>query len=575
MQKENYKKKTHLEWIEDKFRNYKIKEKLFRSFNVTMGIFIVSVIMGLIAVGIMGNSFKSFYNKPYKNSRTQMEIRKCLQQVEKNVLLATMTDDKTLSDEYLGNANNFSNKVTEGVDFLEKNFPDKELVNKLKSLRDKQYTSKEELINLVREGKKEEAKKYYASEYEEQITNLEQVLIEIGEYADNRAKKAYNNSVIVQIVIFVVLILMSIIGTLCCYNISKALINVFSKPMKELEETALKLENGELNINIEYESDDEFGKLADSFRKTTYFLKTIVTDINNTLYSVANADFTVESECSEQYKGDFESTKESIDSIIEALNKTFNDILVSTDQVSNSSQQVSKASQDIAVGATEQATGIEELTALVGEINEKVKTAADNADHTKNIVRNLGSEIEDSNRQVESIVSAMDEIQSSSQNIKEIINTISGIAEQTNMLALNAAIEAARAGESGKGFAVVADQVRRLAEDCTKSAQDTGALIEISVKCVNEGIKLVDDTATSLKQIVKNSEEAVGLVDNIAVISREQSQAIEQINGGLNTIVDVVQSNSAISEESAAASEELSHQAKVLEEMVSRVKLQK
>lgn len=145
------------------------------------------------------------------------------------------------------------------------------------------------------------------------------------------------------------------------------------------------------------------------------------------------------------------------------------------------------------------------------------------------------------------IVLAMGEIEEASKNIKDIITTIDDIAEQTNLLALNAAIEAARAGESGKGFAVVAEEVRKLAEESSNAVRQTAELIENSMASVERGKQVVDITAKSLMDVVKNAQNAVKLVDEITVTTEEQLASIEQINGGIGQIVDVVQANSAIS----------------------------
>ncbi|CAI3657270.1 methyl-accepting chemotaxis protein, partial [Clostridium neonatale] len=209
----------------------------------------------------------------------------------------------------------------------------------------------------------------------------------------------------------------------------------------------------------------------------------------------------------------------------------------------------------------------------MGEITEKVKNSTGHAKKTNQIVNELGLHIEESNKKMTEMVSAMNEIEASSMNIKEIINTIDSIAEQTNLLALNAAIEAARAGEAGKGFAVVAEEVRKLAEESSQAVKDTANLIENSIKSVNNGKEIADTTAVSLEDVVEHTKEAVQLVDNITKLSEEQAISIEQINGGIDQIADVVQSNSAIAEESAAASEELSAQAETLEVMISRFEL--
>ncbi|CAI3657202.1 methyl-accepting chemotaxis protein, partial [Clostridium neonatale] len=209
----------------------------------------------------------------------------------------------------------------------------------------------------------------------------------------------------------------------------------------------------------------------------------------------------------------------------------------------------------------------------MGEITEKVKNSTGHAKKTNQIVNELGLHIKESNEKMTEMVTAMDEIEDSSKNIKEIINTIDSIAKQTNLLALNAAIEAARAGEAGKGFAVVAEEVKKLAEESSQAVKDTAELIESSIKSVNNGKEIADTTAVSLEDVVEHTKEAVQLVDNITKLSEEQAISIEQINGGIDQIADVVQSNSAIAEESAAASEELSAQAETLEVMISKFKL--
>jgi len=371
-----------------------------------------------------------------------------------------------------------------------------------------------------------------------------------------------------------VLIFISIISIILVIGISVSIYKTANKifnPLNKISLFANEVSEGNLSGLIEIESDDEIGKVAKAFNDTIHNLRGYIEDIDNTLQSMSNGnlDITIDYE----YKGDFIGIKNSLINIVSSMNETFKEIKEATAQVKGGSDQVAQTAQTLSQGAAEQASGIEELTASISEINEKVQNANKDSKNTNEIVKNLGNQIEQSNEKMEQMILAMNEIEISSKNIKEVMTTIDNIAEQTNLLALNAAIEAARAGDSGRGFAVVAEEVRTLAEESSQAVKNTAQLIENSMRSVANGKEIADTTAISLKVVAKHANEAIKLVDNITNLSEEQAISIEQIDGGIEQIADVVQSNSAISEESAAASEELSAQAETLEAMVDRFKL--
>lgn len=394
--------------------------------------------------------------------------------------------------------------------------------------------------------------------------SLADLNVQLGNQASTDLSNQSTTTVLVNfLIIFAAIVISIIFAVIVARSIAKNIIQV--------RDAAARLAQGDLNIDIHSDTKDEVGEMTRSFASSAEMIKRYIHDLSRGLGKIAKGNFDIAPE--ETYIGDFKQMEEALSTIVMSLSQTLGQINQAADQVSSGSDQVSSGAQALSQGATEQASSVEELAATIAEISQQVQSTAVNATEANNQVLAADSEVNSCNRQMQDMIGAMSEISQKSGEIGKIIKTIEDIAFQTNILALNAAVEAARAGAAGKGFAVVADEVRNLASKSAEAAKNTTALIESSVKAVDNGKKIADETAASLISVVSSTQNVTSAVDKISAAASEQANSIAQVTMGIDQISSVVQTNSATAEESAAASEELSSQAQLLKALVSKFQL--
>lgn len=366
-------------------------------------------------------------------------------------------------------------------------------------------------------------------------------------------------------------VIITIISLIVACIVILTLAGSISRPIISVAHAANEIANGNFDVEIDHRSSDEIGSLAESMRRMVTSTKAIIEDTARGLHEISTGNFDI---CPQaEYIGIFRDIEAPMHNIIVDLSETMTKIKQSAEQVSSGSDQVAGGAQALAQGATEQASSVQELSASINEVSEQIKRNAANASEVNSLAESSSIKLNSSSQQMDMMMGAMAEISDSSSEIGKIIKTIEDIAFQTNILALNAAVEAARAGAAGKGFAVVADEVRNLATKSSEAAKQTNVLIEGSLKSVENGVKIAGETAKSLSEVVSGSLAMGEMIVKISQASVEQANSISQINIGVEQISSVVQTNSATSEQSAAASEELNGQAGLMRELVGKFRV--
>jgi methyl-accepting chemotaxis protein len=369
-----------------------------------------------------------------------------------------------------------------------------------------------------------------------------------------------------------------VIVMLCCAILLTAICIIIAlsitRPLKRLDAAVGKLADGELDVVVETNGRDEVAEVGANVERIVERLREYILyidEISSVLYQIGKGNLVFS--LHQEYVGEFSKIKEALLNIRSTLTETLTSIAVSADQVNSGADQIASGAQALAQGATEQASSVQELSTAVQELSSQATMEAEKAVDAGRFLEQIKDEVEKSNMQMDTMRKAMEDISLQSTSIRTIIKTIDDIAFQTNILALNAAVEAARAGSAGKGFAVVADEVRSLAGKSAEAAQKTNELIENSVQAVKRGEELTGLTADSLQIVSDGTKQVADTIEAVAAAYHDQADKLVEISRGVDQISDVVQTNSATAEESAAASEELSGQASMMHRQISQFKL--
>lgn len=559
--------------MEEFYRKLKVGTKLKYAFTTVIVTLAIAVVVSLVSIVKMNVDTYKFYKEAYANSTLQMEIRKDIQLVGKYILWSMTTDDASSTQSYSNLAQKYADQVGKNVTALEKSYNDKKKVAELKDAIEELKKQRAAVVELAKRNKNDEALALFNSDYNDATEKIQDILVDIGKVASAEAKSQYTSARVTGLVSIILMILIGA-GTVAFSTVIRTTITgIMLKPIQELESAAEKLKAGQLDVEINYESPDELGKLAGNFRQACKTLEVIVQDTSYLLGEMAEGNFNVSSNNPQIYIGNFRQQYESMSKLKHELSDTMTQINEASEQVASGSGQLAGGAQALAEGATDQAGAVEELTATVESVSGIAESSAESASGAYQMVRTAVEQADQSREELQALTNAMERISSTSQEIQNIIGSIEEIASQTNLLSLNASIEAARAGEAGKGFAVVADQIGKLAGDSAQAAVNTRDLIEKSLQEIENGNQITEMTVAALNKILESMNDFANAAKGASESSTEQADMLKQIEQGIEQISSVVQSNSAAAEETSATSQELSAQSEGLKNLVGRFKL--
>ena len=556
----------------NKLENLHLKERINYGYRKVIIMMLVSGLLSIVVIGILFFNMKRYVQNVTVADQAVKICRINVNAAARNIREMALNNDASSYDNYEQTVKKMLAEVDTQLNNLKKSgvVPDADYEEYSSALADWGNIGYS-IMEKIKSGDKDKAVDSILNDCTPALNKAVEIAIRLDEMTDKQSSRSVRVTVIFAVAGVACIIVCLVLAWKLTTKTGKKVLETILVPLREVEAVAQELTDGNLHSTLEYHSDDEIGRLAHSMRKSIRILGSYVDDIGRAMKMFADGNFDVQPEV--EWKGDFVGILNSFMMFEKSMAEVIKGIQHVSDEVSSAAEQVAASSNDLADGATNQAAVVEELTATVEGVSEQVEKNSKTAKEISGRVDELGNAILESNGKMKDMVDSMNEINGASKEIDKIIATINEIAAQTNLLALNASIEAARAGEAGKGFAVVANQVNVLADQSAQAAKESATLIETSVKAVEKGMVIAGQTASQLQEVAENSQIITKEVTNIAETLETQTTEIQQINDGIEQINDVVQTNSATSEECAAAGQEMSSEAENLREMIQKFKV--
>lgn len=566
--------------VSKKLNDYRIKERLVRGFVTASGIPAIVAVIALVALIVVAVE----YSNALKNyGFAQGDVGKTLTYFaeSRSALRAAIGFDDEVFIE------NMLSVHDQNVELFEDSFAalessmvsdaNKKIYKEIASKLDNYWKVDNEILALGATSdaaNSKAAQTKASSELLPLYTEIYDLLTEIMDVKVERGDSISATMTVVCILLVVAVIVTIIVALLFSIRMGTNIAKGISEPLIELGDRLESFAHGDLFSPFPVaQTNDEVSDMILAANDMAESLDFIISDMEHILGKMADSDYTVTSRDNTRYIGDFKQLFDSAKKLKECMVDTMHFIEESSIQVTAGSTNLAETSISLAEGASEQAgavQGLHETFITIAEAAEKAAVSAEEAYHQSQEYANVADK---SSSDLKEMVEAMARINDASKQIGNIISEIESIASQTNLLSLNASIEAARAGEAGRGFSVVADEIRQLAEQSSKSAVDTRALIEGTMQEIENGNKAADRVVASIGLVVDGIRKVATSSKELSIASTNQASTMKAAEEEINQISDVIQTNAAVAEESSATSQQLSAQATSLDALIAKFEL--
>ena len=486
-----------------------------------------------------------------------------------------VSGDEQYYNDYMNELNVIQNR-DKAIEILEKNGLTEEewaMLEKIASLSNGLVPLEENAMANVKAGNIQEAQDYvFGEEYEKTVRQINDLTDSTIEAIQDRLSEEQSSMTVLQWTAQILFLLILGLIVLQIFIIIKFSKKELLRPIKKVSEQMVLLSKGNFKEELDMKEDNsEVGTMVTAINTMKKNTHDIIQEISSILGEMGNGDYRIKVQ--KEYAGEYVEIKESFTGIRKQMHDTFQTLKEISGQIGLGSEQLANAAQDVAEGCTSQATQVSEIVTMMKELSVVMENNTKEALNSVELSTEASRTLLVGNQKMDELILAIEEINKCSEQIRTIIGAIEDIASQTNLLSLNASIEAARAGEAGRGFAVVADQIRTLAEESAQAAGNTRKLIETTVAAVEKGIDIAAQTAEDMKKVMESTNASTEKMNLISELLEEEVVHIQEINTTVSAISEVVNSNSAASQETAAVSEEQMNQVELMMQQVSQFKI--